>query len=72
MACTREMSHGLRDAFIASKARITCCWRPMTSSAGNCRSHAETALGEASGSIDSLVPEVKKPNMVRCSASLRI
>src|SRR5215470_6231903 len=62
-ACARARSIGLRDWRITSNARITCCWRPMTSSAGNSRSQAETALADASGSERSLVLDVKKPNM---------
>ena len=43
----------------------------MTSSAGNCRSHAATAFGDTNGSAASLVPDVKKPNMSQISETLR-
>ena len=62
--CTRAMSFGLRDWRIVSKARMTCCWRPMTSSAGNWRSHTATDFADASGSAISFAPDVKKPNMI--------
>ncbi len=63
MACTRARSTAFRDWRIASNARMTCCWRPMTSSAGSWRSHADTDFAETSGSAISLVPGVRKLNM---------
>ena len=46
MAATRFGSTGRRAWRIPSNARITWCCRPMTSSVGNCRTHAETAFAD--------------------------
>jgi hypothetical protein len=45
-----------------SKARMTCCCRPMTSSAGSWRSQTETDLADANGSVVSLLV-VRNSNM---------
>jgi hypothetical protein len=52
-----------------SNARMTCCCRPITSSAGSCFSQADVARALTSGSAASLCCEVRKLNIRVVSGS---
>src|SRR5215471_4775021 len=68
MAATRERSIAwfLR---IESRARMTCCCRPITSSAGNSRSQAAAAFALCNGSATSLDGDVRNESIAFMDAA---